>query len=157
MRNKIIKCTYSLLLIPLLLGAEAQATIYKCVKANADVYYNDKPCPNNDKESQLQSVKDPEGGYIPPESLSDDKESNSKSVVIGKYSKRNINEHKLEESNSEKTDIIDTGDSIDVGIDNSGSSKNTGESRLINSTNESNSSGTNPVVGKKEYTYSDLQ
>ena len=37
----------------------AQAKIYKCEKSNGKVYYNDKPCPKNLKETTFENAKDP--------------------------------------------------------------------------------------------------
>lgn len=41
-----------------------QADIFKCVNQQGAVFYNDKPCPVEDKEIELLSVKDPKNGYI---------------------------------------------------------------------------------------------
>lgn len=45
--------------------SSAQAAIFKCVNSQEEVYYNDKPCPVNDKETELKAVKDPTNVYIP--------------------------------------------------------------------------------------------
>lgn len=37
----------------------AQAEIYKCEKSNGKVYYNDKPCPKDLKETTFKNAKDP--------------------------------------------------------------------------------------------------
>lgn len=54
------------MLVPLLFSVSAQSAIYKCVNESSEVYYNDKPCPIKDKESQIQAVKDPVNPYIAP-------------------------------------------------------------------------------------------
>ena len=46
------------------MSVEAQASIYKCTNAQADVYYNDKPCPITAIEKEMRAVKDPVGGFI---------------------------------------------------------------------------------------------
>lgn len=43
----------------------AQAEIFKCKKPSGEVFYNDKPCPVDDEETEMRAVKDPENGYIP--------------------------------------------------------------------------------------------
>ena len=80
---------YVAVFIPLLISVEAQAGIYKCTNAQAEVYYNDKPCPVTAKEKEMKAVKDPVGGYIPaPYSPSDDAGENienpgKKGLIIG--------------------------------------------------------------------------
>ena len=77
----------TLVFMSLLFSAESHAAIYKCVKANSEVFYNDKPCPVADKETEFNSVKDPENGYIPPAFVEDNTQSGTttklKSVVVG--------------------------------------------------------------------------
>ena len=99
MKNKII-IICSLALVPLFFTLEVQATIYKCVNVNAEVYYNDKPCPVSDIERQLKSVKDPEGGYIPPDFVSDSELTGSKGAVVGSTSERSVNKTEKESSDS---------------------------------------------------------
>jgi len=65
----------TLVFMSLLFSAESHAAIYKCVKANSEVFYNDKPCPVADKETEFNSVKDPENGYIPPAFVEDNTQS----------------------------------------------------------------------------------
>lgn len=43
----------------------ASAEIFKCTNKAGKVYYNDKPCPMNQKEKKIQASKDPVNGYIP--------------------------------------------------------------------------------------------
>lgn len=40
---------------------QAQAEIFKCVNQQGAVYYNDKPCPKKDTETQIKNTKDPKG------------------------------------------------------------------------------------------------
>lgn len=41
----------------------AHATIFKCVNGQGATYYNDKPCPKNNEETELKATKDPKNGY----------------------------------------------------------------------------------------------
>jgi len=102
MKIKKILSICSLTLVHLIFSATAQATIYKCINAKAEVYYNDKPCPLNDKESEIKAVKDPEGGYIPPEYVADPVDQSIESVFVGKEDTKKINDRNLEERNSVK-------------------------------------------------------
>lgn len=145
-----------LVLIPLFFIAEAQATIYKCVKKNADVYYNDKPCPVSDKESQLKSVKDPIGGYIPPKYVSKKEGVSSKGVVIGSTVKENNIKKKkgLSEGSTNGSSAGSDGggsgtesnsqsSTNSVNISSGGSSQ--GRSRLNNNSSEVKGSADYPV------------
>ncbi|MEH6457233.1 MAG: DUF4124 domain-containing protein [Cocleimonas sp.] len=86
------KClSISLLTVLLSVIQNADAAIYKCVNAEGKTYYNDKACPQSDKETQLENVKDPAGGYIPPAFVEDDKQMKSKGVVVGGSTDSNDN------------------------------------------------------------------
>lgn len=50
----------------LLFTSQAYAKIYKCENKLNEVYYHDKPCPINDKETEMRAEKDVRNGYIPP-------------------------------------------------------------------------------------------
>jgi len=78
----------TLVFMSLLFSAESHAAIYKCVKANSEVFYNDKPCPVADKETEFNSVKDPENGYIP--SLIENGQISLDDIKIDKSLKLNI-------------------------------------------------------------------
>lgn len=52
----------SFLLMPL----KATADIYKCENSKNEIFYNDKPCPVLDKETEFSAVKDPKNGYVFP-------------------------------------------------------------------------------------------
>lgn len=65
----------------LLIAPIAEAKIYKCVNIDNKVFYNDKPCPVLDKETEINAVKDPLGGYIPPAFSLDEKQKKSNLVV----------------------------------------------------------------------------
>ena len=109
MKNKNI-VIFSLMLFSLLFTAEGHAKIYKCVKANNDVYYNDKPCPVSDAETQIKSEKDPVNGYIPPDFVKD--KNNLKSsvgVVVGEESLRNIDKTSKDNSKSESLNDKNSG------------------------------------------------
>lgn len=58
-----------------------EAKIYKCVNIENKVFYNDKPCPILDKETKINAVKDPVGGYIPPALVLDVKQKNANLLV----------------------------------------------------------------------------
>lgn len=96
------------MLMPLLISVKAQATIYKCVKANSDVYYNDKPCPVADVETELSSVKDPVNGYIPPDFLEDIDKSGSTGKTIGD---RNVDESNEKLNSLSKSQVLNGGNS----------------------------------------------
>jgi len=115
---------------PVFFLVNAHATIYKCVNINANVYYNDKPCPKNDIERQLKSVKDPVGGYIPPEFV---EQKNINSFEENKDSKslQNIENKASSELKTESVNINNSSNSENV------IEKNT--ERLVNLDNKSNS------------------
>lgn len=76
------KITFMFVLFLFLISfSGAQATIYKCVNTKEEVYYNDKPCPINNVESQIKAVKDPVGGYIPPEFMNQNSNEKSENKV----------------------------------------------------------------------------
>ena len=43
----------------LLFVEQASAAIFKCTSANGTVFYNDKPCPKKDSETEMRAIKDP--------------------------------------------------------------------------------------------------
>ena len=129
MKNKQNLFLSVLVLVPLLMALEAHATIYKCVDANAEVYYNDKPCPVTDIERKIKAVKDPEGGYIPPEFVADQAKSASPGIVVGNESGR-----KLDQSNKDKSD-----NSSQVGASNGSSSGAKGTSSGSSNNSSANS------------------
>ena len=54
----------------LLVTDQAQAEIFKCVNQQGAVYYNDKPCPSKDIETQIRNAKDPKGVASQPQYFS---------------------------------------------------------------------------------------
>ena len=124
-------------LIPLLITTQAQATIYKCVNLQAEVYYNDKPCPVTNIERKIRSVKDPEGGYIPPEFVADQVKSASPGIVVGNESGR-----KLDQSNKDQSDNSSNASSSGGGS-SSGTSANSSDS-------SSNSSGSSDYASNSQ-------
>ncbi len=58
----IVMSIIGLLVFPM----QTQAGIYKCVDPQGVTVYLDKPCPVEDKETEMRAVKDPENGYKPP-------------------------------------------------------------------------------------------
>lgn len=85
MKKNTLRVLFGLTSISLLIGVQhtADAAIFKCVNAQGETYYNDKACPENDKETQLNNVKDPVGGYIPPAFKADVEVQGTKGVVVG--------------------------------------------------------------------------
>lgn len=55
-----------ILVLPLLVIQQAHAKIYKCENSDSEVFYIDKPCPVDDKETKIRAEKDVENGYKPP-------------------------------------------------------------------------------------------
>lgn len=104
--NKIIMFS-SLLLVPLLLNLEAQASIYKCVNAKTEVYYNDKPCAAKDKEQEFNAVKDPVNGYIPPEALNNSSDNISNKTLSKKKLKNSTNKFSNDNTNSQSANKVE--------------------------------------------------
>jgi hypothetical protein len=91
MKNKLKIFVYVGSFIPLLMTTQSYATIYKCVNSQAEVYYNDKPCPITNIERKIKAVKDPEGGYIPPAFKEDvSKARRNNGVVVGEENQRKL-------------------------------------------------------------------
>ncbi len=88
MKNNNDKFSYlSLVIITALLFAPTltNAAIFKCINKKGDVYYNDKPCPINNKETKLKNIKDPKNGYIPKYVLKQEKKvQTTRGIVVGK-------------------------------------------------------------------------
>ncbi len=121
--------------VPLFMTAEAQATIYKCVNTNAEVYYNDKPCPVTDIERQIKAAKDPVDGYIPPAFVADDKKVGAKGVLVGG---NEDNQNNLSDKN--KSDNVTNGSgnsSTDNSADNVNNDSNESDKVSNSKTNSS--------------------
>ena len=75
------------------------AKIYKCENKEGKVYYNDKPCPKNLKESTFKNLKDPlnvpkKDNFAPqPGSMYEVSESSSASVKKLDDSKKKLTTH----------------------------------------------------------------
>jgi hypothetical protein len=54
-----------LVLFQFILLANTQAEIFKCTNLKGAVYYNDKPCPKDNKEQKIKAQKDVLNGYVP--------------------------------------------------------------------------------------------
>ena len=149
MNNYKILIFGSLLFAPLLIPIEAQASIYKCVNAKAEVYYNDKPCPLNDKESKIKAVKDPEGGYIPPKFVADPVVNPSKGIVVGSSSEKKANSignKKSESSTSNSSNSSSSSSNSSSNNDNSADSSNSDyETASSNSTTNNVNRSKEPV------------
>lgn len=82
------------------------AEIFKCTNKQGAVFYNDKPCPKNDKEKKINAVKDPKNGYIPK--IHQDKEVKERGqipqedkIAIKPIMKKDANEtNDIQQSNS---------------------------------------------------------
>ncbi len=120
MKKSALRVFIALTSISISIGVQqnADAAIFKCVNAKAEVYYNDKPCPVGEVERQLRSIKDPKGGYIPPAFTADVKAQGSKGVVVGEKTDEN--------NNSDRSEGISDSESID----NSNSSGSSGSNDL---------------------------
>lgn len=101
------------------------AAIYKCVSKDGKTYFNDKPCPVNNAETEFKAVKDPVNGYIPPEFVPKPIVKQNSGVVIG------------EVSNTEGQDVTNTNGSNDV---STGGNNNTDRSSGDNQSPGSNQS-----------------
>jgi len=145
MKNKAKSIVYVVGLIPLLLAAEAQATIYKCVNAQAEVYYNDKPCPVTEIERKLKAAKDPEGGYIPPKFVADEKKSTTPGVVVGNQSGRKLDPSKKDQSGN--SDTASSGGGSSSGTRTSSSDSVNNSSGSTNTTSNSQSSNNSSTTG----------
>ena len=96
--NKIVKSSIYLLTLVFLNVSmvPAKAGIFKCVSMSGKTYFVDKPCPVDNKETELQAVKDPTNGYIPPDFVLDANNDKKSGVVVGASSK---------EATEEKNDV----------------------------------------------------
>jgi len=85
--NKLFHASTLIISVFMLASNPVQANIFKCVNKQGSVYYNDKPCPEKDKETQLKAIKDPKNGYI-PKPIMEKKEvvQATKGIVVGKDS-----------------------------------------------------------------------
>ncbi len=142
MKHKVKSLVYVVGFIPLLMAAEAQATIYKCTNAKAEVYYNDKPCPVTNIEKKFKSVKDPQGGYIPPEFVADQVKSAPSGIVVGNQSGRKLDRSKKDQSDN-SSNASNGGSSSATSASSSGSASNSSGSS--DSASNSGSDSANPV------------
>ncbi len=76
-RYSISALAVSFLLIPLKVSAE----IYKCENSKKEIFYNDKPCPVLDKETEISAIKDPKNGYVFPAFVSDKNKKNKGALI----------------------------------------------------------------------------
>lgn len=146
MKNKSI--VYVVGFIPLLMATQVQATIYKCVNAEAEVYYNDKPCPVTTIERTLKGVKDPKGGYIPPKFVADEEKSASSGVVVGEQSGRKLDRSKNDKSDSSEN-TSNSGNSSGSGTRTSSSDSSSKSSESTNTASSSGTSNNGSSLGNK--------
>ncbi len=94
MQNNNDKSSYlSLVIITALLFSPtlSDAAIFKCINKKGDVYYNDKPCPVDNKETKLKNIKDPKNGYIPKPALKQKKKTlTTTGIVVGKNTSNEV-------------------------------------------------------------------
>lgn len=102
--------------------SQVNAQIYKCENKSGKVFYNDKPCPVYEKETQIKAVKDPKKGYIPPAFVEDIEQDESSVVVVGND----------EKNRDLKSNLSDTskGEQAKGGASHSSSTKKTAPSQL---------------------------
>lgn len=107
----------------------AEAEIFKCENIQGKVFYNEKPCPVNEKETELKPVKDPKNGYIPPTLIEKKETVVKQGVIVGDEEQRVIEKlenrtserqetgvsNKLGESDITKNEGQNQGQQIDVG------------------------------------------
>jgi hypothetical protein len=123
----IFKSRYSfsvLMVSVLLLPSKADAEIYKCENIKKEIFYNDKPCPVLDEETEIPAVKDIKNGYVFPAFVSDENKKN-KGLVI---KQKNIRITKTKIKDKDGKDIEGGGKNEDnkfikaKGVDNGGNS-----------------------------------
>ena len=72
-------------------NVQVHAEIFKCVNVQAEVYYNDRPCPVTQIERKVKAVKAPKNGYKPPAFVEKAGVKNSQGVIVGGVSGKEIN------------------------------------------------------------------
>lgn len=105
------------------------AGIYKCTKANGNIFYNDKPCAAKDIEKKLNAVKDVAGGYIPLTIEAEVSQKRSTKAIVRHQKNDNKKNTLLKRSSAKKS--------------NSGSSSKGNKSRELSYTKVSKSSDNN--------------
>lgn len=60
----------------------ANADIYKCESEDGVTFYQEKPCPVKDKQTEMAAVKDPKGGYIAPDLVTGKEGENTSQTSI---------------------------------------------------------------------------
>ena len=143
MKNKLKLCVTTLALVPLLFSVEAQETIYKCVNAKAEVYYNDQPCHVTTIERKLKAVKDPEGGYTPPGFVTEEAKSGSTGVVVGGVSSRKLGNSKKDKSDNSDQAGAGNGSNTGTQASSSASTNNSSGSSNYSSNAQSSNNSTN--------------
>ena len=129
MFNKTNSIAFTLIMTSsLFIVSGAQATIYKCINVQAEVYYNDKPCSVTTIERKIKSAKDPVGGYIPPDFVAEKVKESKTGVVVGQVTGRTIDKNHKDDSKSSSKGA------------NTGSSDSAGQSQSQSSDSKSNSS-----------------
>jgi len=66
MRNKYRSALFNVLVTLasfIVMSSSTNAAIFKCVNTQGETYYNDKPCPKSNEETEIKAIKDPKGGY----------------------------------------------------------------------------------------------
>jgi len=110
MNNKFFHASILLLSGFMLAPNSAHANIFKCVNNKGAVYYNDKPCPKKDKETELKAVKDPKSRYIPtPYPKIKENTQKSKGIVVGDDLAKD-KDQKTDSKNRKKQDLTSNSD-----------------------------------------------
>ena len=139
MVNKTNSIAFKLIMISSLftVSGGAQATIYKCVNAQAEVYYNDKPCSVTTIERKLKSAKDPKGGYIPPKFVTEKEKESLPGVVVGKVTGRTIDKDNKDGSDNTSKGSNTGGSNTAAQSQSSDSKKNSSQSSNASATSDS--------------------
>ena len=144
MNNNINLFAYKLLVLTsvIIFTGGAHADIYKCVYTNAEVYYNDKPCPATAIERKIKAAKDPVGGYIEPDFVPDKETLTLPGAVVGKVANRIIEKTEKESSDSSEQGANQK-NSSSTGQSQSSKSENDSAKSSSSSTGSGSDSGKN--------------
>lgn len=75
----------------ILVPSSVSAGIFKCTNKAGNIYYNDKPCPSNQKEKKIRAVKDPINGYVPLLKTFDLNQGGKSSNKVAKQKRKPLN------------------------------------------------------------------
>lgn len=83
---------------------QVHAEIFKCINEQGAIFYNDKPCPVKDTETQIKAVKDPKNGYVPAFVVEKTEENSADGIIVGGGSSKVGNSKKDDNVKKEKAD-----------------------------------------------------